>query len=99
MGWGGHTRGMSEHLMVFPDRETADQVAAELADEGFTEVRVVREALAGEDDSEDHEWAVYVREEMVADDSGPVEGGLRDRFAALADEHGGWYDPEPHGLS
>ena len=99
MGWGGHTRGMSEHLMVFPDRETADQVAAELADEGFTEVRVVREALAGEDDSEDHEWAVHVREEMVADDSGPVEGGLRDRFAALADEHGGWYDPEPHGVS
>ena len=99
MGWGGHTRGMSEHLMVFPDRETADQVAAELADEGFTEVRVVREALAGEDDSEDHEWAVYVREEMVADESGPVEGGLRDRFAALADEQGGWYDPEPHGVS
>ena len=70
MGWGGHIRGMSEHLMVFPDRETADQVAAELADEGFTEVRVVREALAGEDDSEDHEWAVYVREEMVADEPG-----------------------------
>jgi hypothetical protein len=86
---------MSEHLMVFPDRESADEIAAELADEGFTEVRVVREALAGEDDSEDHEWAVYVREEMVADESGPVEGGLRDRFAALAQEHGGWYDPEP----
>jgi hypothetical protein len=88
---------MSEHLLVFPDRDTADEVASGLADEGFTEVRVVREALAGEDDAEDHEWAVYVREEMVADESGPVEGGLRDRFAALADEHGGWYDPEPHG--
>jgi hypothetical protein len=88
---------MSEHLMVFPDRATADEVAAAIADEGFTEVRVVREALAGEDDSEGHEWAVYVREEMVADETGPVEGGLRDRFAALADERGGWYDPEPHG--
>ena len=56
---------------------------------------MVREALAGEDDSEDHEWAVHVVEEMVADESGPVECGLRDRFSALAEEHGGWYDPEP----
>ena len=86
---------VSEHLLVFPDRETADDVAAEFAHEGFSEVRVVREALAGEDDSDDHEWAVYVVEEMVADESGPVESGLRDRFAALAEEHGGWYDPEP----
>jgi hypothetical protein len=86
---------VTEHLLVFPDRDIADQVAAELAEEGFTEVRVVREALAGEDDSEDHEWAVYVREEMVADESGPVEGGLRDRFSALVEEHGGWYDPDP----
>jgi hypothetical protein len=90
-----HTRGVSEHLLVFPDRETADDVAAELEHEGFSAVRVVREALAGEDDSEDHEWAVHVVEEMVADESGPVESGLRDRFSALAEEHGGWYDPEP----
>jgi hypothetical protein len=34
---------------------------------------------------------------MVADESGPVEGGLRDRFEALAREHGGWYDPHPGG--
>ena len=81
--------------MVFPERETADAVAAELVEEGFSEVRVVREALAGEDDSEAHEWAVYVREEMVADESGAVEGGLRERFAALVEERGGWYDPRP----
>jgi hypothetical protein len=86
---------MSEHLLVFPDREVAEEVASELKGEGFTEVRVVREALAGEDDSQDHEWAVHVVEEMVADESGPVEGGLRDRFSALAEERGGWYDPEP----
>ena len=86
---------MSEHLLVFGDRETAEEVAEELDGEGFTEVRVVREALSGEDDAEDHEWAVYVREDMVADESGPVEGGLRDRFTALAEERGGWYDPEP----
>ena len=81
--------------MVFTDRETAEEVAEGLDAEWFTEVRVVREALSGEDDSEDHEWGVYVREERVADEAGPVESGLRDRFAALAEEHGGWYDPEP----
>ena len=69
---------MSEHLMVFPDRDDADRIAEDLRDEGFTEVRVVREALAGEDDSEDHEAQ-----------------GLRERFAALAEEHDGWYDPDP----
>lgn len=95
---------VSEHLLVFPDRDVAEEVAADLRDEGFTEVRVVREALrgrgprptrAGADDGEDHEWAVYVREDNVADESGPVEGGLRDRFEALAENHGGWYDPNP----
>ena len=86
---------MSEHLLVFQEREVAERVAADLADDGFSEVRVVREALSGEDDSESHEWAVYVVEEMVADETGPVESGLRDRFEALAEEHDGWYDPEP----
>lgn len=87
---------MSEHLLVFPDRDVAEQVAAELEDEGFTSVRVVREALAGEDDSEAHEWAVHVVEAMVADESGAVAQGLRDRFSALVEEHDGWYDPDPH---
>ena len=86
---------VSDHLLLFPARETADAVAAELADEGFTEVRVLRVANAGEEDDEDVEWGVLVREVMVADESGPVEGGLRDRFRALAEERDGWYDPEP----
>jgi hypothetical protein len=86
---------VSEHLLVFPDRAVAEEVAEELADEGFTEVRVLREALAGEDDGEAHEWAVYVREEHVVDESRPVAQGLRDRFEALVEERGGWYDPHP----
>ena len=86
---------MSEHLLVFPAKDVAEEVAAELSDEGFTEVRIVREALAGEDDVEDHEWAVYVREENVVDESRPVAQGLRDRFEALVEERGGWYDPDP----
>jgi len=95
---------MSEHLLLFPNREAADEVAAELSGEGFTEVRVLRVAHAGRgtparsagaDDAEDAEWGVHVREEMVADESGPVEGGLRERFRALAEDRDGWYDPEP----
>lgn len=86
---------MSEHLLLFPDREVADEIAADLVDEGFTLVRVIRVAHAGEDDAEDHEWAVHVIVEQVADDAGPVASGLRDRFGALAAEHDGWYDPNP----
>jgi len=86
---------VTEHLLLFPDRATAEQIGSDLADEGFTEVRVLRVANAGEDDGEAHEWGVHIREEMVTDESGPVEGGLRDRFTALAEEHDGWYDPEP----
>jgi hypothetical protein len=89
---------MTEHLIVLPDRDDAERIADELREEGFTDVRVVREALAGEDDSEDHEWAIYVREEMVDDETGPVAEGLKERFVALADEHDGWYD-EPKGTS
>jgi hypothetical protein len=93
---GRHTlRLVTEHLLLFPERDTADEIATELAEEGFTEVRVIRVAHAGEDDAEDAEWGVHIREEMVDDQSGPVEGGLRDRFRALAAEHDGWYDPEP----
>ena len=74
---------------MLPDREVAEELADELESEGLTEVRVVREALAGEDDSEDHEWAVYVRT--------PPERAYAVRFEALAAAHGGWYDPNPQG--
>lgn len=77
-----------EHLIVFPDRDVAAQVADDLDSEGFAEVRVVREALAGEDDSEDFEWAVYVRT--------PDDDAYAARFLALAAEYEGWYDPDPY---
>jgi hypothetical protein len=77
----------AEHLLVFPDRDVAEEVADDLRFEDLEEVRVIREALAGEDDSEDHEWAVYVRT--------PEDPSYAARFEALVAEHGGWYDPEP----
>ena len=79
----------TEHLLVLPERESAEEIADDLESEGLPEVRVVREALAGEDDAEDHEWAVYVR-------TSP-DLAYAVRFAALAAAHGGWYDPNPHG--
>jgi hypothetical protein len=77
----------AEHLLVFPDRDVAEEVADDLRFEDLDEVRIVREALAGEDDSEDHEWAVYVRT--------PDDPAYAERFEAIVAEYGGWYDPEP----
>lgn len=84
---------MTQHLVVLPDRELAERIAAELREEGFTEVRVEREALVGDDDAAAAEWAVHVREDNVeGDPGGAVESGLRERFEALAQEHDGWYE-------
>ncbi|WP_328796753.1 ribonuclease E inhibitor RraB [Janibacter melonis] len=88
---------MSEHLIVLPDRDVAERVADDLREEGLGEVRVVREALAGEDDGEDHEWAIYVRVETVTDEASAVGQGLKERFSALAEEHDGWYDDRAGG--
>lgn len=84
---------MSEHLIVVADKDVAEQIAAELAEE-FEQVRVVRESLAGEDDAEAAEWGVHVTEPNVVDTSRPVEHGLRERFSALAEEHDGWYEAQ-----
>jgi len=78
----------AQHLIVLPERDTAEELADELEAEGLADVRVVREALAGEDDSEAHEWAVYVRT--------PADPAYAVRFQALAAAHDGWYDPDPH---
>lgn len=83
---------MAEYLLVFPERDDAEQVAALLRDDGFDDVRVVREALAGEDDSEDHDWAVYVRVETIEDPSSAVARGLVERFEATVAERGGWLE-------
>lgn len=90
-----HSVPVTEHLIAFPGRDTAEEIAEELRDEGFTMARVVRLENAGEDDAEEAEWAVHVVEENLEDPTGPAAQGLRDRFEALAAEHDGWYDPEP----
>lgn len=83
----------SDHLLIFPDRDTADQIAEDLRDEGFANVRVVREAARNEEDDEDHEWAVHLHDDRLPDaPGGAAFEALRERFVALAEDNEGWYD-------
>lgn len=86
---------MTEFLMLFPDRDVAEQIADELLEEdAFTEVRVVREALAG-DEGEGHEWGVHVRQATIDDPASAVAQALAERFEKLADDNDGRLDDNP----
>ena len=63
---------------IFFDEDDAIAVARRLVADGY-DARVERERLAGEDDDEDHPWAVLTdAPEFVLD--------------VLVDEHDGWLD-------
>ena len=66
---------------IFFEEDDARAVVARLTGDGFDAV-VVRERLSGEDDDEDHPWAV------LTDAPAPV-------LELLVDEHDGWLDAEP----
>jgi hypothetical protein len=68
---------------IFFDEDDAAAVAARLRADGFEAV-VERERLAGEDDDEDHPWA-------VVSDAPPF------MLEVLVDAHDGWLDEEPSG--
>jgi hypothetical protein len=74
------------HVLVLPDRDTAEEVAGELADRfGVAEEpQLVRDALAGEDDAEDAQWLV-----VVEDADGRLDPSALD---ALAAEYEGWLE-------
>ncbi|MDT0444000.1 hypothetical protein [Streptomyces johnsoniae] len=80
-----------QHVLVLPDREAADDVAAEVADRlGLPEEpRPVRDALAGEDDAEDAQWLVVLN----APPAGWSPATLA-ALAALAEEYDGWLERE-----
>jgi len=63
---------------IFFDEDDARSVAARLTTDGYA-ATVVRERLAGEDDDEDHPWAV------VTDAPGVM-------LELLVDAHDGWLD-------
>ncbi|CAG7627546.1 hypothetical protein [Actinacidiphila bryophytorum] len=74
------------HVLVLPDRDAAEEVAAEVGDRfaPAEEPRVVRDALAGEDDAEDAQWLV-----VVEDPDGHLDAYALD---ALAAAHDGWLE-------
>lgn len=63
---------------IFFDEDDARAVAASLVSDGFT-AEVTRERLAGEDDDEDHPWAVVTDAPQFA-------------LELLVDRHDGWLD-------
>ncbi|MGW1538774.1 hypothetical protein ACWCPM_00480 [Streptomyces sp. NPDC002309] len=72
------------HVLVLPDRDAAEEAAEALAERfGLREEPLlVRDALAGEDDAEDAQWLLVLR-----DEDGRLDAGELDEFAA---EWEGW---------
>ena len=69
---------MTSLRAVFYEEDDARAVAARLVHDGF-EAQVAQERLAGEDDDEDHPWAVVTdAPEFVLD--------------VLVEQHDGWVD-------
>ncbi|WP_037906756.1 hypothetical protein [Actinacidiphila yeochonensis] len=76
------------HVLVLPDRDTAEEVADHLA-ERFNlpdEPQVRRDALAGEDDAEDAQWLV-----VVEDEDSDLDPAVLDEIAA---DFGGWLEEQ-----
>jgi hypothetical protein len=74
------------HVLVLPDRDAAEEVAELLASRYPlpAEPRLVRDALAGEDDAEDAQWLVVV--EAPAGTLDPAE------LDAVAADFEGWLE-------
>ncbi|MFF3345253.1 hypothetical protein [Streptomyces sp. NPDC002779] len=72
------------HVLVLPDRDAAEEVVEALRERfGVAEEpRLVRDALAGEDDAEDAQWLVVLRDEDAALDPAELD--------AFAGEWEGW---------
>ncbi|MFB9369396.1 hypothetical protein ACWCYY_08410 [Kitasatospora sp. NPDC001664] len=77
----------TRQLLVFPDRDAADEVAEELSARwpDLGEIEVARDALAGEDDAEDAQWVVAVE----APEDGWTPAQLR-ALDELATDQEGW---------
>ncbi|MEW2419936.1 hypothetical protein AB0911_05245 [Streptomyces nigra] len=72
------------HVLVLPDRDAAEE-AAEALRERFgvdEEPHLVRDALAGEDDAEDAQWLLVLRDEQQRLDPEELD--------AFAGEWEGW---------
>ncbi|MEU6287325.1 hypothetical protein ACWEDZ_20920 [Streptomyces sp. NPDC005047] len=72
------------HVLVLPDRDAAEEAAQALGERfGLDEEpRLLRDALAGEDDAEDAQWLV-----LLCDERDVLDPGELDEFAG---EWEGW---------
>ncbi|MBG0817021.1 MULTISPECIES: hypothetical protein [Planomonospora] len=79
------------HLLVFADRDDAEEVAETVAEEfpALDLPAVVRETLAGEDDAEDAQWLA-----VVEDPDETLSSADLARLTELAEEYGGWREAE-----
>ncbi|MEU5094665.1 hypothetical protein [Streptomyces sp. NPDC020996] len=72
------------HVLVLPDRDAAQEAARALGERFGTdeEPELVRDALAGEDDAEDAQWLVVLRDAESRLDAAELD--------AFAGEWDGW---------
>lgn len=73
-------------LLVLPDRDEAEELARELAAEGWSPCAVHRDMLAGEDDAEDVDWVV----ELTTAPDGSPASAHRVTLDELAERHDGF---------
>ncbi|WP_231114964.1 HAD-IA family hydrolase [Lentzea aerocolonigenes] len=73
-------------LLILPDREEAQELAAELAEDGWGPCHVHRDMLAGEDDAEDVDWVI----ELATAPDGTPASAHRPVLDDLADRHDGF---------
>lgn len=73
-------------LLILPDRDEADELAAELLDEGWRPCAVHRDMLAGEDDAEDVDWVI----ELTTAPDGTPASAHRAELDDLAERHDGF---------
>ncbi|WP_434438650.1 HAD-IA family hydrolase [Lentzea sp. E54] len=73
-------------LVILPDRDEAEELAAELLEAGWGPCAVHRDMLAGEDDAEDVDWVV----ELTTAPDGLPASAHRAELDDLADRHDGF---------
>jgi HAD superfamily hydrolase (TIGR01509 family) len=73
-------------LLILPDRDEAEGLAAELLEGGWGPCAVHRDMLAGEDDAEDVDWVI----ELTTAPDGTPASAHRDALDDLAERHDGF---------
>ncbi|MDX8033642.1 HAD-IA family hydrolase, partial [Lentzea sp. BCCO 10_0856] len=73
-------------LLILPDRDEAEELAAELSEAGWGPCAVHRDMLAGEDDAEDVDWVI----ELTTAPDGTPASAHRAELDELAERHDGF---------